>query len=115
MKKEIKLELNGQEYTFPLGLKFLGMCLNNLDLTITELADKMDGNAFMWSPIVMYESLKCGYGEDLNLTKDEFLDLLDNDENGILKIGNFNRAFVKTLNPDLPPQPKKKVTQKKKN
>ena len=116
MKKEVKIELNNKEYIFPLGLGFIGECLDNLDLSITSLCEKMDDNAFKWSTAVMYESLKYQYGDDLDFSKKEMLEYLDNDDNGIAKIGNFNRAFVQTLTPKLPQEPtnKKKVIPKKK-
>lgn len=114
MKKEVIIKINDKEYIFPLGLKFIGNCLNNLDLSINELAENIDKNAFYWSPIIMYQSLKSG-SDNLEITQDEFLELLDNEQDYIQKIGNFNRAFVTSLNPNLPEEkPKKKVIRKKK-
>ena len=114
MKKEVIIKLNNKDYIFPLGLGFIGECLDNLDLNITELAEKMDNNAFKWSTAVMYESLKYKYEDALDFSKKEMLEYLDEDEEGIAKIGNFNRAFVNTLNSKLPQEKiKKKATQKK--
>ena len=116
MKKEVKIEINGKEIIFPLGIGFIGECIENLGTTTTELFKKMDDNAFKWSTDAMYESLKYQYEDELNFSKKEFLEYLDSDVNGLAKIGNFNVAFVKSLNPKLPIEntDKKKVIRKKK-
>ena len=114
IKKEIEIEIEGKKYIFPLGIGFIGECLENLGLSTTELFEKMDANAFKWSTQMMYQSLKYKYEDEINFTLKEFIDKLDNDPNGITKIGNFNMAFVKTLNPNLPiEKPKGKHSKKK--
>ena len=113
-KKEVIIEIEGKDYTFPLGIGFIGECLENLGLSTTELFEKMDANAFKWSTQMMYQSLKYKYEDSLEFTLKEFIEKLDNDPNGISKIGNFNMAFVKTLNPNLPiEKPKGKPSKKK--
>jgi len=114
IKKEIEIEIEGKKYIFPLGIGFIGECLENLGLSTTELFEKMDANAFKWSTQMMYQSLKYKYEDSLEFTLKEFIEKLDADPNGISKIGNFNMAFVKTLNPNLPiEKPKGKPSKKK--
>lgn len=114
MKKEVQIKINDKNYIFPLGLGFIGECLENLGLSTTELFEKMDANAFKWSTAMMYESLKYKYDEDIDFTLKEFVSLLDDDDNGIKKIGVFNQAFIKTLNPNLPKQEVEKTNSKSK-
>ena len=102
MKKQVEIEINKIKYIFPLGLGFIGECLENLGLSTTELFEKMDANAFKWSTAMMYESLKYQYGDELAFSLKELVTMLDEDDKGISKIGDFNRAFIKTLNPNLP-------------
>ena len=116
MKKEVIIEINGQNLIFPLGIGFIGQCIENLGTTTTELFQKMDDNAFKWSTDAMYESLKYQYEDELKFSKKEFLSYLDEDAEGLKKIGNFNVAFIRSLNPNLPisNEPKKKVKSQKK-
>lgn len=58
MKQELRLKLNGQDYTFTFGILFLGEVLERLDLDYNTLLNKVSKNPFKYAPILMEESLK---------------------------------------------------------
>jgi len=116
MKKAIKLEFNGKDYTFPFGLGFIGECLNNLDLDVVEIGEKLDKNVFKWTPTLMHESHKfhC-YMNDLEaeFTYKELLTWIDEDANGFEKVSTFLKEFLKSLTAMLPKEEVKKGVKKK--
>ena len=118
MKKEIKLELNGKDYNLPYGLGFIGECLENLELNVFEIGQKLDDNVFKWVPMLIFESHKyqC-YLDDVepDFTYKQLLVWLDDDEKGMEKIGKFLAAFVKSLTKDVPKEPNKKIKKAVKN
>lgn len=104
--KEVKLTINKNKVTLPLGLGFLGDCLENLDLSIKELCDKLDKNPFKWIPTIMHESYKhkC-YLDDVEvvITLNEFVKFLNN-ETGTKTMRKFLLAFTEFLFKDVPKQ-----------
>jgi len=115
MNNSIELKLKDKVLKCSFGLGFLGECLENLDLSVFEIGEKLDKNPFKWIPILMFESIKYA-DENVELTKNELVDLLDNAE-GQKVMSEFLNAFVKSLNKDVPIQEgttQKKGTPKKK-
>ena len=115
MKKAIDIQIGEKKFNCPLGLGLLGECLETYNLDITELNDKLTKNAFKWTPILIYESIKYS-GVDMDFTKDDLVELLDNDEKGYIIIAEFNNAFTESLLKNVPKQEpvEKGVRQKKK-
>ena len=109
MRKEIKLELNGQTYIYTFGLGFLGECLDNLGFTPPELDKRCETNPFKTLPQMMYESIK--YNNEIDFTQKEFIKLLNDDERGWEKAGFFYGEYLKSMVQNVPKQPtnKKKV------
>lgn len=105
MKKAIDIQIGNESYHCPFGLEFLGECLENLDLNVQEIGEKLDNNPFKWIPTLMYESIKLDKGE-LDFTYKEFINRLDEDENGQKTMAAFLGAFVDSLRKDVP-KPKK--------
>jgi len=119
MSKQVKIELNNKEYTFPFGLGFLGDCLENLGLNVFEIGKKLDDNPFKWIPMLMLESHKYNCylnGVDVEFDFKQLIEMLDNEE-GKKKMNNFLIAFINSLNKDVPKQENvkgSKTTPKKK-
>lgn len=101
MSKQINIELKGKEYTCKFGLAFIGYLFEELDLAVSEVAEKIDKNPFIWVPKIMYHSLKFS-NENIEFTEKEFLTVLDDDPKGMEKCGKCNRAFIKSIVPKLP-------------
>jgi len=114
-RKEIKLELNGNDYVLPFGLGFLGECLENLGLNVQQIGQKLDDNPFKWIPTLMYEShkYKCLLDdEEVQFTYRELVNFLD-DEEGKVKMNKYLIAFVDSLRKDVPKENSKGVKKKK--
>lgn len=119
---EIKLTINKNKLTFPFGLGYIGECIENLNLSIQEIGDKLDRNTFKWIPILMYESHK--YQCYLDSVEPEFTKLeLDkllyekSTEDAEQLMASFLHGFMASLNKNVPKQKgtqKKQVTPKKK-
>lgn len=103
MKKAIDIQIDGVSYHCPFGLEFLGECLENLGLNVHQIGEKLDNNPFKWIPTLMYESIKLDKGE-LEFTYKEFVNKLDEDENGQKTMAAFLGAFVDSLRKDVPVQ-----------
>lgn len=112
--KEIKLTINKREFVCSFGLGFLGECLENLDLSVFEIGEKLDKNPFKWIPTLIYESIK--YTEDVDFTKKDLVNWLEEDNNGTKTMNSFLIAFIDSLKKDVPKQEgvkKKKPSVKK--
>jgi len=109
-KKEIELKINDIVLKCSFGLGFLGELLENLDLSVFDIGEKLDKNPFKWIPVLMYESAKYT-NEDLDLTKDELINLLDSEDGG-KAMSEFLGAFVNSLSKDVPKQENVKNTKK---
>lgn len=123
MKKAIDIKIGEKNYHFPLTIGFVGQCLENLELDVFELGEKLDKNVFKFVPSLMYESLKYDAyinDKELDLTFKRFLVTIDDDDDNLNIINTFLKSFVVSLRKNVPKQdetndvkPKKKVTQKK--
>ena len=83
----MKIKLNGNEYTYSFGLGYLGELLENLDLSVFEIGKKLDKNPFKWIPELLYENLK--YYNDIDFSKGDLLEWLDNDKEANKKMSDF--------------------------
>ena len=112
--KKVELKIKDKVLVCPLGLGFLGECLENLKLNnITEMCEKLENNPFKWTPLYIYESLKYS-GVDLDFTANDIIEWLDEDVNGYHIIGEFNNAFTLSLIKDVPKQEVEESKGKKK-
>ena len=117
MKKAIDIQIGSESYHCPFGLEFLGECLENLNLNVHQIGEKLDNNPFKWIPTLMYESIKLDKGE-MDFTYKELLNKLDEDENGNQTMAAFLHGFVESLKKDVPkqdvnPETRKKTSKKK--
>lgn len=107
MSKAIEIVVNEKTLKCSFGLGFLGECLENLDLSVLEIGEKLDKNPFKWIPILMYESIK--YSKEVDFSIDDLIEWLD-DEDGKATMNTFLLAFINSLTKDVP---KQKGTEKK--
>lgn len=101
--KGIELKVNERNLKCSFGLGFLGECLENLDLSVLDIGEKLDKNPFKWIPTLMYESIKYTEGE-LDFTKKDLINWLEEDVNGTKTMNSFLLAFVDSLKKDVPKQ-----------
>ena len=101
MSKSIEIVVNEKTLKCSFGLGFLGECLENLDLSVVQIGEKLDKNPFKWIPTLMYESIK--YSKDIDFTIDDLIEWLDNEE-GKTTMNEFLLAFVDSLKKDVPKQ-----------
>jgi hypothetical protein len=114
MSKAIEIVVNEKTLKCSFGLGFLGECLENLDLSVVQIGEKLDKNPFKWIPVLMYESIK--YNKDVEFTIDDLIEWLDNEE-GKATMNSFLLAFIDSLRKDVPKQEstvKKRKPQQKK-
>ena len=71
MSKAIEIVVNEKTLKCSFGLGFLGECLENLDLSVVQIGEKLDKNPFKWIPTLMYECIK--YSKDIDFTIDDLL------------------------------------------
>ena len=101
MSKAIEIVVNERTLKCSFGLGFLGECLENLDLSVFEIGEKLDKNPFKWIPVLMFESIK--YSGDVDFTIKDLIEWLDN-EDGKVTMNKFLLAFVDSLKKDVPKQ-----------
>jgi hypothetical protein len=106
---KLDIEVGKRRFTCSFGLGFLGECLENLDLSITDIGDKLDKNPFRWIPILMYESIK--YPKDeLDFSKGDLIEWLDNDgDKGTKTMNSFVVAFLNSLTKNVPKEETEQV------
>jgi hypothetical protein len=115
---KITLTINKRKLDFHFGLFFIGEALDTLDLSIDDIGVNLSKNPFKLVPELMYISASYGLrrkGKEIDFTKDEFFDWLDNDggfSNG--NLGKFLDAFTKSLTLDVPKGDDTGVESKKK-
>ncbi len=114
MINKITLDVLGKT-DFSFGLGFLGDLLDETNLTIDGIIDKLNKNPFKMIPVLMYQSAKYAAmrkGDDLLFKQYELMDWID--ENGGVQndgIVKFMDAFTKSLTKDVPKE--KEVKQSK--
>ena len=107
MKKSIEIEISGKKLFFPFGVGFLSSCLESLNLDIQSIGEKIQSNPFKYVPDLMYESLKYASFRkevEIELSYNELIDLIDEDEDGLEVINKFAIAFVQSLSKNVPVQ-----------
>ena len=113
-----KINIGGEERGFSFGLGFLGELLEDTDLTIEEIGEKMQKNPFKWIPTIMYHSVKYhDESKDIPLvyTKADVVDWID--EIGIAseQVTLFMKSFIESLTKGVPnEEPVKEGSAKKK-
>lgn len=101
----VELNIKDRELYFPFGVGFLGECLENLDLSVLEIGEKLDKNPFKWIPTLMYESAKYGNGGELDFTKEDLISWIEKSgEDGNKYMNSFLMAFVESLTKNVPKQ-----------
>jgi hypothetical protein len=113
MKNQIAIELDGKVYLCKFGLEFLGVLLDSLDMSVSEIGAKFDKNPFKWAPILMHKCLEFS-NEDLGFTKSELVEMFDKDYKNKEQLKQFITSFVKSLNPNLPEIDSEEIEAKKK-
>ena len=99
---KLNVEIGKKKFVCSFGLGFLGDCLEDLDLSITEIGEKLDKNPFKWVPILMYESIKYSNNE-LDFTKEDLIEWLDNDDaKGVKTMNTFVLTFLTSLTKNVP-------------
>ena len=114
----VNIELNGKKLKCVFGLGFLGECLENLDLTVTQIGEKLDKNAFKYVPILMYESVKYNIveneGKEIDFTLKDLISWFDDDDDPFGKMNQFVIAFVKSVTKNVPKEEVEPSNSKKK-
>jgi len=112
--KQVELVANGHKLVCSFGLGFLGECLENLDLSVYEIGEKLDKNSFKYVPILMYESVK--YKKEVDFSLDDLIEWLDDDgKKGLETMNKFVMAFLQSITKDVPKADEKaEATPKKK-
>lgn len=112
--KQLEIVVNNRKMLCVFGLGFIGECLENLDLSVFEIGEKLDKNPFKWTPILIHESIKYAEDGEIDFTVKELVEWLDNDgEAGTKTIADFLAAFVKSLSKDVPKDENEPPTKEK--
>ena len=99
---KLNVEIGEKKFICSFGLGFLGDCLEDLDLSIVEIGEKLDKNPFKWVPILMYESIKYSNGS-LDFSKNDLIKWLDDDnDKGGKTMNDFVLAFLSSLTKNVP-------------
>lgn len=108
----IKLKIKDKEVVCVFGLGFLGECLENLDLSVVEIGEKLDKNPFKWIPTLMYESTLYYNDGKLDFSKKDLIKWLDEDGTaGKQALNDFLQAFMSSLTKDVPKQEQVEVVE----
>jgi hypothetical protein len=78
----VKLKFGKQELSCSLGLMFLGDFLDDVDLSLEEVGEKMQKNPFRLLPKMIYISAKSEAdinGDDFDLTLGDVIDMIEKD------------------------------------
>ena len=107
----IELEIGGEKRGFRLGLGFLGGLLEDMDIGMTELSNKLSKNPFKTIPLMMYHSAICDLerkGEPVDFTKFDIIDWIEELEGGFENkvVVDFLNAFTKSMTKDIPKEEK---------
>lgn len=102
----IKLKIGQNEHKFNFGLRFLGELLDEAEMGVEEVVEKLQSNPFKMIPLIMFVSAKYGAKsekKDIGMDYDGFVDYMD--ENGGLgqpSVKEFITAFVDSLTSGVP-------------
>jgi hypothetical protein len=105
--KQIKLSIDKKKYVFSFGLGFLGELLENTDLQLDELTNKILKNPFKWLPIAMFESAKFANSledKEVDFTVNSILEGLEKEDGGINcnQSFKFMKAFGESMSKNVP-------------
>lgn len=117
IKNKIELTIDSKVINFHLGLGFVGELLDEQNIGIEELMDKLNKNAFKMLPIIMESSYRYNCfreNKETSLDLIDFIDALDNEGVNSGVFSEFLNAFTKSLTKDVPEEKVKKSTGKKK-
>ena len=116
--KPISLDIGDRKFEFSFGLSFLGDLIEETELTIDEIVDRLTTNPFKMVPTMMYLSAKNAAdrnGSNLDFSYHELVDIID-EAGGINQdaVEVFLSTFTKTLTKDVPKEKSKPAQVKKK-
>lgn len=104
--KNIKLELNGREFEFTFGLRYLGDMLEATGMTLADTAKGMFENPFKFVPLIMFHSAKSvieSQNKTVDFTEDDFIDWIEaNDGLFNTSVVSFCENFTKSLTKRVP-------------
>jgi len=106
--KNLKLTINSRELEFTFGLGFLGEVLEFLDMSMSELGEKVTKNPYKYIPILVYHSAKYALdleGKEADFTQKDVIEWIEKD--GGINFGNkfymrFQEKFIESLTKDIP-------------
>lgn len=105
---KLTLTINKDKVDFRFGLGFLGKALEELNLSIDEIGNKLSLNPFMYAPKLMFYSYEYAMIRDGKTDIKDYNDFVDGlDEDGSFANGNvekFLSAFTDSLTKDVPKQ-----------
>ena len=116
----VRIKIADQEIDFAFGLGFLGEALDELNISINDIQDKLTRNPFKIVPSLMYHSAKYAKfrkKEDGGFTHDEMIDLIDSgggvsQPGVILFLQSFTSSLIKGVPVDETPEPQVEVKKK---
>jgi hypothetical protein len=111
--RKIKIEIGKKEIGFRFGLAFVGELLDETDLSIDEVVNKMTKNPFKMVPLIMFYSAKNYYEraeQTMPFTRYELSDLID-DNGGVnsKEVIDFLNAFTASMNKGVPKEKVKTI------
>lgn len=117
----ITLKISGRDLEFTFGLGFLGELLEETNLSIDEIVEKLNNNPFKMIPTLMFHSAKFAMerkGIAIDFNAFDMADMIDAD--GGVQCDNvkmFLKTFTDSMTKDIPEEktvkrkaPKKKLT-----
>lgn len=99
----MKIKLNNREFDCSFGLGFLGELIDVLDISYDELFNRYEKNPIKYVPVIMYESVKYALDGEIDFTKKEFMQWIDN-EGGLSnkELVRFSQAFLDSIVKNVP-------------
>ena len=98
---KIELKIGSKTYIFFFGLGFLGELIEEMNVTLESLMEKINRNPFKYLPLMMFRSIEYGYtrkGQVIDFNQYDFADILQN--NGGInsdEVVSFLEAFTKSI------------------
>lgn len=99
----MKLNINGQELEFKLGVGYLGELIDETGKSLEDVLSGIDTNPFKYVPIAMYVSAKYALerkGDPVTFNRYTFIDWIEAD-GGITDKNKSAIKFLTELNKDL--------------
>lgn len=118
MKNRKTIVFGKNEFEFFFGLSFLGEFLDEQNITLEQIDEKLNKNPFKFIPTLMHESYLHNLkrrGQNDGLGYYDFVDVLeDNGGFGSVQVQEFIKAFTESLVKDVPESEENAETSKKK-